>query len=740
MQSNRPDTDIHELDTKILFKVLYTLNITRHHVVSYPSNHPIIETSATQLLSLLAQLLKLTDRIALGIARDVILVGGDVFERGNAVFRDLANGLFESGVVSLVFNQQVCLPEIVLFCQALGRKREDLIAQGGVSGILARAGVRGIEAKGIDYSAFHSTEMVRIQVAAGAGPEEPGSGLWEHFVGGLMDGTLDTSGSGYVGMDSLDPQAVAEALNRRSYRDEPDERNRPASYESNIVSFMKKLDNEEIESHFRKETLEKLGVFIGKLSPEVRKQFLSSAFRSLAARKDLVEEILANLQKETLLDVFTQIENQQIVVPQAIMTLLGQMSHQRKGDEHLRDVAAARRVSDDEIHNRLKILFREESGDQFIPDSYRESLQSVAATMPGALPQSRRIEELKGSLSTHFVENQVCAIILELIETIDPDEDQARSLSRNLMDLLIYFLETGDYRALAQAHQRLLGFDRESSPFTLPIANEALVFFSSPAIIDEVLAGLDLWGKEKHEGIRALMRQVGAPFVEPLLDRLAEEQGLTMRRFYMACLGDLKHTASQAIQVRLHDRRWYVVRNLVVLLRQINDPEVLTSIGYLVGRSHPKVHLEVLKTYLHFKDPRADRYLVKELENSDMERKLNAVRLCGVSRSPEVIRELTRILDHRGKTEDIFELKRAVLKALAEIGSPAALPAIEDVINTRALWSPVLLNRLKVEAVRSLVHYRDQRAEELLRRIAGGKGDLARLAETALLRGGEGQK
>uniref|UniRef100_UPI003D817752 HEAT repeat domain-containing protein n=1 Tax=Trichloromonas sp. TaxID=3069249 RepID=UPI003D817752 len=465
-----------------------------------------------------------------------------------------------------------------------------------------------------------------------------------------------------------------------------------------------------------------------------RKQFLNSAFRSLASRSDLVEEILSNLQHETLLDLFTQVENHQVVVPQAIMTLLGQMARKRNGDDHQRDVAAVRKVSTGEIQDRLKVLFRENADDNFVPAAYQESLKWVATTMSGALPQSRQIEDLKGSLATHFVEEQVCSVILEVIDMIDPDEEQASSMRRNLMDLLVYFLETGDYRALAQAHQRLLGFDQESPPFTLPIAYEALLFFSSPAFVAEVMAGLDLWGKDKHDEIGGLIRQVGAPFVEPLLDRLAEEPSLAMRRFCMACLGDLREVARKAILGRLHDRRWYVVRNLVVLLRQSDDPAVLTAIGALVGRSHPKVHLEVMKTYLHFKDPRADRYLVKELEHPDVERKLNAVRLCGASQCPEVVRDLTRILDLKGKSEDVFELKGAAIKALAEIGNPAALPAIEDVINARSLWAPALFNRLKAEAVGSLVHYRDGRAKELLRRLAGGKGDLARLAETALSR------
>ncbi len=107
MQFNPSETDLHELDIKVLLKFLYTLNITRNHVSAYPENHPIIETSAIQLLGLLQKLFERIDRITLGVARDVLLIGGDAIERGNAVYKNLANALFECGVASLSLNQQV---------------------------------------------------------------------------------------------------------------------------------------------------------------------------------------------------------------------------------------------------------------------------------------------------------------------------------------------------------------------------------------------------------------------------------------------------------------------------------------------------------------------------------------------------------------------------------------------------------------------------------------------------------
>ncbi len=718
-----------DLDTKVLGQVLYSLNISRHHVVSYPENHPIIEASATKVIGLFAELFKYADELTLGIARDVLLVGDGVLERSNPVYKELAGSLFQHGIASVSFKKGLTLEELLLFLKKLSIRREDLLEQGGLAGALADSGIRGVELKAVDYRAFQSTEM--ISIAAKGGGE--GDSLWESFIGGLLEGSLETAESGPAAC-SLDPQALADFVSTR--RAEADS-GKAASYEANIVSFMKKLDSEQVEGSMRKEVLAKLASFIEKLSPEVRKVFLSSAFRSLATRKQWVEDILNQLQNETLLDLLQQIEKDQMVVPQAIMTLLSQAAHHRDQAEAARKVSANRTISEDEIQNRLKVLFREERADEFVPSSYQDTLKSVVKTVPKKAPFGRYLEEFKSSLSSHFVEKQVCAIILELIDTIDPDEQQSLTLSRNLNDLLGYFLETGDFQALRDAHVRLSLFDNETAPFTLPLATEAVAFMKTPEFVQAVLEGLDLWGKEKHDQIRALIRCVGAPFAEPLLELLADEDSLSMRRYYMACLGEMGEAASEAVAARLHDRRWYFVRNLVVLLRETNDRRILTPVGRLVGHSHPKVHLEVMKTYLHFNDPKADRYLLKELAAADLERKLNAVRLCGGSRSAEVLREVVNLLFLKRGGEELFELKKGAIKALAEIGNPAVLTDLEEFLDSKNLRNPILHNRLKSAIVRSLGGYSSPKARALLERLAvGKKGELARLAEGLLARQG----
>ena len=46
-----------------------------------------------------------------------------------------------------------------------------------------------------------------------------------------------------------------------------------------------------------------------------------------------------------------------------------------------------------------------------------------------------------------------------------------------------------------------------------------------------------------------------------------------MRQYLMSVLLEIGEPAKESLIKRLHDRRWYFVRNIVILLRRFDDPE-----------------------------------------------------------------------------------------------------------------------------------------------------------------------
>jgi len=171
------------------------------------------------------------------------------------------------------------------------------------------------------------------------------------------------------------------------------------------------------------------------------------------------------------------------------------------------------------------------------------------------------------------------------------------------------------------------------------------------------------------------------------------------------------------------------VRNLVILLRGIDAAEALQPLGNLIGHPHPKVQFEVIRTFLHFNDPRAERFLLRLIDSRDPAVVIGATRLAAGSRNPEIARRLAGLLGSRGFAEQELALKEAVIKTLAEMGCKEALPGLEAFIEGRNLFMSAALQRLKVAAVLSLGRYAVPAAHALAERLSHKQtGEIARAA------------
>jgi HEAT repeat protein len=137
-----------------------------------------------------------------------------------------------------------------------------------------------------------------------------------------------------------------------------------------------------------------------------------------------------------------------------------------------------------------------------------------------------------------------------------------------------------------------------------------------------------------------------------------------------------------------------------------------------------------MRTFLYFKDPRADRYLLRELDSNDPGVLLSVIRLASNSRDPEVARKLSEILNRKPLKETGEIVKRAVLKSLAEIALPEALPGLKRFLfSRRRLFQSMQEQSLKLEAVRTLARFSDPGAAALAELVYQKfSGELARVA------------
>lgn len=714
-----------DLDTKLMSDFIYSMNIARRQVLSYPSGHKVIAATAKRLASLLPQLFEFREEITLGIARDTLIVEGRSLDSKNPIYKDFATYLFDAKVASLTINRDLPAEGICMFFEILRDNPGKIVKRGGLHKILRNAALKGISAQEIDFRAFHATEVSQVQALKSQLIEGETAALWTSFANGLMAGTLDPKGEKQGLPEELDPELLADILNRGG---DQSGRNLVRNYEEAVTSFLKETDHDKLRQQAYQETLGRLGNLVSNLKPDLRRRFLNSTLKSCYDRQEVAAEFFGNLPQAQILEAMEQVTSDQLEVPQSLLDLLGKLS-QQKGSGARRSLVAGTKVrSAKETAALLGQLFSADRADEFVPADYQDSLAIMAAAekLPGL--DRKLLKDLDSHLVGPKFERQFCNILFSLLDQ-GPQQTTVQEIARNLEELIFYYLEIDDFAALIHIHKELSQNTRQQGLGHDPPENTALQAYASHEFMDYVLDGLSVWEKPNYPAIKTLIGRVGKPFAEPLLLRLAEEPNMSIRRLLMGCLQAIGRPARDAVICHLHDKRWYFVRNLVILLRLMNDSNVLEPLGHLIGYANSKVQLEVIRTFIYYKDPRAERYLLKKLDSENPETLRYAARLAVTSRSTEIAKKLVDILQANLPLKDEEKTKRAVIRTLGEMALPETLSGLVQFLSGRSLKQNIQGNRLKIEVVRTLPRYQNSAALAIAEEIRQkSSGELARVA------------
>ncbi|HSW63296.1 MAG TPA: hypothetical protein VLH56_08305 [Dissulfurispiraceae bacterium] len=722
----------HHVRAFYLRKLVYELNILRRHISSYPQGHPMVEQTLQRAYATVTGLLPQNGSLTIGIARDTLVLGDEVLDAAESAVRDFARSLFSCGIVSLTFNAGLRLDELRSFNEGLMFKSDEMMTPEAVRGIVDALELEHVSIGMIDYGA--------IQVRHGLldAVDEPAD-FWERFAKGVLAGSLSGSGGDVATDDAIYSHASPEVLAEMLSDSISGGKGTSVSALLGLFGhFMQSVDENVIvrESH----SLAKFTRFLQALKPNVREYFLESAAQALSDRPVVAEAFFDAFSNDLLAEMLNAGLLKEISAPPAIMGILQRLGETRaiqfsavltepaKGTDIPENATV---LADERLREKLQVIFREEHHDKFVPEEYNATLQSLLASRAITKSDEQEILRLRLTLAEHGVEVKISNIILELLDmsfellyiSVDVGID-SDTLGRNLLDLCGYFVRTGDFAALAGIYERTQRLSHSEEQ-----REKLRLAFLQPDFLEEILQAPLIWGKQKFKEVGVFIRLVGEPFIDPMLDRLADENNLSLRRFYVDRLSEMGHSAIVKTGARLNDPRWYFVRNLVVILRNTGSPSILPFLRSLQEYPHPKVRQDVQKAFLQFHDPTALVMLLADLDTGDVEVKMGAIRLAERHWNKDIVRKLVLILESGGLSSDEIEMKQAAIRTLAGIGDDACLPSFERILRSSNFFRQGALNQLKDSIVMSLGDFRSQQAGELLQSVCKfGSNELARKA------------
>jgi hypothetical protein len=326
----------------------------------------------------------------------------------------------------------------------------------------------------------------------------------------------------------------------------------------------------------------------------------------------------------------------------------------------------------------MAALFRQEDVDRYNPEDHRALLAQKPAVDLSAIALDVAADPDAFGPDTESddaVERRVVTTLLDMT-TVSPEIVQPLVLGR-LREIYLRALQLGRFT-------QAVGIVRAAREVAADPAHA-----DRRATLDGFLAGLAdartlaaLVAASRQPGgppfvqVQTLVLALGASAARGLLEALAEEPDRGRRLRLIELAASLGAAIVPETRRLLADPRWYVVRNMVLLLRRVQDRSAMSEILRCADHPDLRVRLEAIRALFAFDSKVPRDLLARTIRHPDPRLAEAAVLLSGqhgITQAADLLVDILREWDFLGRRRS---LRLKALRALADLGDPAVLPRI----------------------------------------------------------------
>ncbi len=701
MDSNSLTHDDDRNSSSTVDTLLKQLNVSRRMLNLYPTDHPQILTSISRTLTILNRLWDENRLLTLSFTPTTLYVNNQRIAQQNPIFSEFARFFFQVGVASISFHKGLDAQELIRFHRLLQNKDQSVCQEESFDALLKEEKIVNISVQLIDYAAFREKK----DLYSG---QNTADSLWEDFFQRVEAGDIESS-------PHLEPdhQRDIAVLFSRKLSGAPTEQEQAAEGSGRLLAFS---GSSRTTPTSLREYNKKINMLLERLTPETRSDFLHKGLKKLENHE--LSHLQLALQRispgflEGMVAHATRVNN---ALSPRLLNLINALSTNVK-----QQTSPTTSFSSNETRTRLDILFREEQTDIYLPTGYQQALHVAAnSKLPSTLLAEDRTA-LIDLISSQSVEKHAAHIIFERLHA-RPDQQLATTFQNHLLDFSRMFLEAGDYTTLHIMYQHWLRFINQSeNPIEL-LAEKLVAYHTQASFMAEVLDGFDLWETDKHQELTDYIVLVGDPYSEPIVERLGLAHHYPERQRWIDLLTRISGNVQQKIIPWLSDDRWYLVRNLVMILGTEPSPAILKAIQPLHQHPHPQVRAETIRLLFSCNPATANRLLLRELNSNDQDACLAAVSIAHLSRDPATRSFLHRRLEKEPSNDIELTLLRAIVQTLCRRGEKESLVILRRVLNRGGLLVSRRSRQLQQDIVIALAGFHHPAADKLLEELASGR-------------------
>src|SRR5438094_4886255 len=517
---------------------LIELSIALHKHAMYPEGHPSLAPAAAGVTRRAEHLFEERATLALGVARQQLVIEGVATDPKNPLLSELAGRLHRHHLGAVTFHRGLRVTEVVDVLKTLAAEAE---RTGQPLGLGAPEQLRAWDHVRLHPITYERLELLQEDDQAGAlddkGAKERGlrgAQLWVGLARAAL--TADALASDDGPPPATEPSMIAKAI---------DEHPKSAAYDQVIVGYLLQIADElkhagGAEAMALRRRTSKL---IGALQPGTLRRLIEMGGDN-AQRTKFAIDATHGLAVDAVLDIVRAMADaSHKTVSDPLVRMLSKLAqHAEQG------TAEARPQADEALREQVRDLLRGWTLEDPNPHAYGQALQKMAAASPSPLvPAAPRKSGTQSADALRIVQTAV--------ETGTLGYGAWRAIER----------------LVAEHHVGQL-VDLLAEPAAVPESSRPPVRadiaplwtrVTSPDVIRQLATS----EPPDFQTLDRVLPRLPVDAFEPLLDVLGASESRTTRRGLLDRLTRAPRELGPVIATRLgRDIPWYVIRNLLLIL------------------------------------------------------------------------------------------------------------------------------------------------------------------------------
>jgi len=237
---------------------------------------------------------------------------------------------------------------------------------------------------------------------------------------------------------------------------------------------------------------------------------------------------------------------------------------------------------------------------------------------------------------------------------------------------------------------------------------------ASDQLIAHYLGLLKKRGGRGRKDVETVLVALEERSVGPLLQCLAEEEDILVRKTIVELVTRIGRVAVPAILENLGDSRWYMVRNMITVLGSLGMPDLAPHVAATLSHPDLRVKKEAIKALSKIPHPSAVSALCDLCFFPEETVALTATAALALKREPEAVVALYRRIAAKRILYPNYRLAHEAIDSLRAIGTEEAVTALEEILVLPAIWQTQKFRTMKSHALRSISKIKGQRSSAIV--------------------------